>query len=125
MKPLVIVLAICGLGVAGLKVLSKPARRAPAALNLVKLTDEQTHHTALQIEFPTASPDGRYLAFQRTDDIKVEALEDGGREYDFTDESNGDIWRMRVDGTERMRLTDAGRSARVVARQPHDRLSLL
>lgn len=108
MKRLVLVLTVSALGVIGLKVLSNPAAgRASAALNLVKLTDEQAHQTKLQIEFPTASPDGRYLTFQRADDIKREQLEDGSFDYNFTDDSNWDIWRMRVDGTERIPLTDA------------------
>ena len=106
MKRLMIVAAVCLLAAAGIKVLSKPASRLPA-LKIVALTNDRARQTALINEFPTASPDGRYLAFQRTDDIKLEEYSDGSRDYDFTDDSNWDIWRMRVDGTGWQRLTSA------------------
>ncbi len=106
MKRLMIVIVACVIGVVGIKVLSKPVSRLPA-LKIVALTNDQAHQTALINEFPSASPDGRYLAFQRTDDIKIEEAKDGTRYYDFTDDSNWDIWKMRTDGTEWQRLTDS------------------
>jgi len=106
MKRLMIVIVACVIGVVGIKVLSKPASRQPA-LKIVALTNDKVHQKSIVNEFPVASPDGRYLVFQRTDDIKIEEAKDGTRYYDFTDESNWDIWKMRADGTEWQRLTDA------------------
>ena len=106
MKRLALVTAVCALVVIGLKVLSKPVSPLPA-LKIVALTNDKVHQKSIVNEFPVASPDGRYLVFQRTDDIKIEEAKDGTRYYDFTDESNWDIWKMRADGTEWQRLTDA------------------
>jgi len=106
MKRFMIVIVVCLIGAVGIKVLSKPDSRL-AALEIVMITNERAYQDALMTKFPTASPDGRYLAFQRTDDVKIEEFSDGSRDYDFTDDSNWDIWRMRVDGTESQRLTNA------------------
>jgi Tol biopolymer transport system component len=58
--------------------------------------------------FPMASPDGRHLLFQRCDTPAVTLAPDGRTVYHFKeDDANWDIYRMRVDGSERVRLTDS------------------
>jgi Tol biopolymer transport system component len=58
--------------------------------------------------FPVASPDGRYVAFQRCSDPLISKSMDGQAQYSFKeDESNWDIFRINVDGTSLVRLTDS------------------
>lgn len=105
MKRLVIAAAVGVLAVAGVIALSQPSRSVPK-LQVTLLTEDRARQDALVNEFPVASPDGSYLVFQRSEDVQLAKMKDGTRDYDFTDDSNWDIWRMNVDGTERVRLTD-------------------
>lgn len=80
-------------------------RAATDALPIVQLTFDGP---GVANHFPVASPDGRYLLFQRCDHPAVTRTPDGQTLYHFKeDESNWDIYRMRVDGTEVTRLTDS------------------
>lgn len=57
-------------------------------------------------EFAVASPDGKYFVVQHSEDPKLVTRPDGSRVIDFKETSNWDIYRYRVDGRERLRLTD-------------------
>jgi Tol biopolymer transport system component len=81
-------------------------RAAATALPLRPLTfDEVDSDTAIN-EFPVPSPDGRYLTFQHSDDPHRIRVGGGRTVTDFDDVSNWDIYRIRTDGTGRLRLTD-------------------
>ncbi len=68
-----------------------------AGVEVVPLTFSTASNEREIREFPAASPDGRFVTFQLSSDPR------GG---DFTDASNWDIYRIRTDGSELVRLTD-------------------
>jgi Tol biopolymer transport system component len=107
LKFLLLILALC----AGLALLAArthaPRAGLPGALPLRELTfDEVNSETAIN-EFPVASPDGRYLTFQHSEDPHRTVLPGGRTMVDFDDASNWDVYRIRTDGSERVRLTDS------------------
>lgn len=57
-------------------------------------------------EFAVASPDGKYVVVQHSEDPRLVTLPDGTRTKDFKETSNWDIYRYNVDGSGRRQLTD-------------------
>lgn len=94
-------------GLAALVLLLFLRRAGPSAhgLAVVPLTFDGL---GVANHYPVASPDGRFLLFQRCAEPVSTRTPDGKTVYHFKeDESNWDIYRMRVDGSEVTRLTDA------------------
>ena len=58
-------------------------------------------------EFPQDSADGRYVVFQRSDKPTVTTSPKGKKVYTFDEGSDWDVYRMRADGREKVRLTDS------------------
>jgi Tol biopolymer transport system component len=56
-------------------------------------------------EFAVASPDGKYFVVQHSEDPRLVERHDGSKAIDFKETSNWDIYRYRVDGSERLQLT--------------------
>jgi Tol biopolymer transport system component len=71
-----------------------------------RLTFDSADETTVINEFPAASPDGRSLLFQRSEDPETRKLADGKTVIDFQENSNWDIYRLALAGGKRVRLTD-------------------
>ena len=79
----------------------------PGAVEVRQLTFDTGTSEAVINEFAVASPDGKYVVFQHSEDPKPVTRPDGSKAIDFKETSNWDIYRIRVDGSERIRLTDS------------------
>lgn len=85
---------------------STARQRMPGAAEVVQLTFDDGSPSEVINEFAVASPDGKYFVLQRSDDPKPVTRPDGSKVLDFKETSNWDIYRYRVDGSDRVRLTD-------------------
>lgn len=75
---------------------------------IVWITEDQKDKDKVMYEFPAVSADGKYLTYQYSEDPREVTLPSGKKVTDFTDDSNWDIYRMRLDGSEPLlRLTNA------------------
>lgn len=82
----------------------RPDAPSAAGVQIVPLTFDGP---GIANQFPQASPDGRYIVFQRCDKPGVSQSAAGKTVFTFKEGSDWDVYRMRVDGTERVRLTDS------------------
>jgi Tol biopolymer transport system component len=83
---------------------ARQAMPGPAVVR--QLTFDEGSPDQVINEFAVASPDGQYVVYQHSEDPKLVKRPDGTTVMDFKETSNWDIYRMRVDGSERIRLTD-------------------
>jgi Tol biopolymer transport system component len=75
-------------------------------VNIRQLTFDEGSSDAVINEFAVASPDGKYFVVQHSEDPKLVTRPDGSKAMDFKESSNWDIYRFKVDGSGRLRLTD-------------------
>ena len=80
------------------------AGRGAPAVSIVRLTFDGP---GVANQFPQASPDGRYLVFQRCDKPALSKSVNGKSSFTFKEGADWDIYRMRIDGSERVRMTDS------------------
>ncbi|HMI87068.1 MAG TPA: hypothetical protein VK550_23395 [Polyangiaceae bacterium] len=86
---------------------SKTAREVVSGVAEVRpLTFDAQPSEQVINEFAVASPDGKYFVFQHSEDAKLVTRPDGSKVMDFKETSNWDIYRLRVDGSERVQLTN-------------------
>lgn len=76
-------------------------------LEVVPLTFLEGDRFSHMIEFPIVSPDGQYITYQKSIDLRTVEVRPGVVQKDYTDDSNWDIYRRRLDGSGELRLTDA------------------
>jgi len=86
---------------------SKTAReRMAGPAHVRQLTFDTKGPDEVINEFAVASPDGKYVVLQHSEDPKLVTLPDGTKTTDFKETSNWDIYRYNVDGSGRLQLTD-------------------
>src|SRR6476469_5299258 len=86
---------------------SKTTREVvPGVVTVRQLTFDSRSSDQVINEFAVASPDGKYFVVQHSEDAKLVTRPDGSKVMDFKETSNWDIYRMRVDGSERLQLTN-------------------
>lgn len=77
----------------------------PGPVQVQQLTFDDRGPEAVINEFAVASPDGKHFVIQHSEDPKLVTRPDGTHVMDFKESSNWDIYRFKVDGSERMQLT--------------------
>lgn len=80
--------------------------RAGATVSDLRLVQLTFDGPGIANQFPQVSADGRYVIFQRCDTPLVHKSVTGKTTYGFKEGANWDIYRMRTDGADRVRLTD-------------------
>jgi TolB protein len=78
----------------------------PGPAKVVQLTFDTQRSDQVINEFAVASPDGKYFVLQHSEDPKLVTRPDGSKVIDFKESSNWDIYRFRIDGSERVQLTN-------------------